>query len=103
MSHSREHTLASSLVERIKLELEEALSDEDYTRVVEMADSILGEDDEEAGELFNLVDDGSSDDFSDELTDDFDDLDEEFDDEEGDEDGYEEDFDEEDEDDEEDE
>jgi hypothetical protein len=96
MPESREHTLATNLIARIKSELEEALADEDYTRVVEVADNLLGEDDEEANELFNLVDDGSSDD--DELSDDFDDLDEDFDDEEDDEeDGYLEDFDEEDE------
>lgn len=78
MGDTREATLAASLVERMKAALDEALEDEDYTNIVEMADGVLGED-EEAEDLFALIDDGSS--VNDSLDDDFDDLDSGFDDE----------------------
>lgn len=96
MALTHEKTLATSVVDRIKEMLDEALVDEDYTRIVEAADSVLG-DDEEAEELFALVDDGSGDVDDDDLDvgdEDLDDLDEDFDDEETDEEDDELDFDE---------
>lgn len=77
MSESRENTLATSIVERLKEYLNEAVNDEDYTKIVQLGEEILGED-EEVEELFDLVGEPIGDeDFDDE----FDDLDEDFDDE----------------------
>lgn len=88
MADTREQVLAANIVERMKASLDEALEDEDYTRIVELSDSVLGED-EQAEDLFALVDDGSGQGEL-ELDSDFDDLDDDFDDEEDDEDEEEE-------------
>ena len=100
MAQSREHTLASSIIERLKEVLDEALINEDYTRIVDAADVAFEGGDEESEELFALVGDGFEDSDPTDDDDDFDDLDEDFDDEEDEDDeddlSYEEEFDEDD-------
>lgn len=76
---TREEELASSLVTRIKEKLEESLEDNDYTAIVQASEHILGTEDDEADELFDLIDDGTLNDVD--ITEDFDDFSEDFDDE----------------------
>lgn len=77
-AETREQSLATNLVLRMKESLDEAIADEDYTRILEISETVIGSDDDEVDELIGLIDDGSFDDDL-ELDEDFDDMDEDFD------------------------
>lgn len=77
-AETREQSLATNLVARMKEVLDEAFADEDYTRILDISENIIGADDDEVDELIGLIDDGSFDDDMD-IDEEFDDMDDDFD------------------------
>lgn len=77
-AETREQSLATNLVMRMKEALDEAVADEDYTRILEISETVIGSDDDEVDELIGLIDDGSFEDDDFELDEEFDDFDEDF-------------------------